>query len=219
MISTVLLIWAMSASSLLAIEAKESRDWKMKCKKSTLTQEKFLEMIKAIIMHGDLEDVPFIEKTLRQKIKTHTGSTNSSQELYYSRESESPIAAGLDISDYRDTLKDNVLGKQSILALSQLSGRTSVFHNCGNLLPSQFDRLLFNLTQQHVSTNDSALDYFEYNVGITEKNGTRTLLGYGLHGGAIDSVIIKQHPPIPSAPLPFDCSKATPSGKDFPCLP
>jgi len=39
------------------------------CKKSALTQEKFVEMMHAIITHGDLTDIAFIEKTLEVKFK------------------------------------------------------------------------------------------------------------------------------------------------------
>lgn len=40
-----------------------------KCEGITLTGEKFLDMIYAIAMHGDLTDVPFIEKTLETKFE------------------------------------------------------------------------------------------------------------------------------------------------------
>src|SRR5580700_9177739 len=38
---------------------------KARCRKSTLTQEHFLEMLQAIAKHGDLADRAFIEKTLQ----------------------------------------------------------------------------------------------------------------------------------------------------------
>jgi len=40
-----------------------------RCGKSTLTQEKFVGMLRAIAMHGDLTDKAFIEKTLGIKFK------------------------------------------------------------------------------------------------------------------------------------------------------
>lgn len=53
------------------------------CTNTALTKEKFLEMVKAIIQHGDLSDVPFIEKTLQMKFEWHrTWEARNQNERY-----------------------------------------------------------------------------------------------------------------------------------------
>jgi hypothetical protein len=41
----------------------------IKCENTTLTQGQFLDMLHAVVTHGDLIDVPFIEKTLQTKLE------------------------------------------------------------------------------------------------------------------------------------------------------
>jgi len=52
-------------------EVEDSPQQKMPstiCGQTALTQEAFLDMVHAIAMHGDLTDVPFVEKTLQTKL-------------------------------------------------------------------------------------------------------------------------------------------------------
>ena len=57
-----------------AKEATPAADKKAdpKCEGITLTGEKFLDLFHTIAMHGDLTDVPFIEKTLETKFEVKT---------------------------------------------------------------------------------------------------------------------------------------------------
>ncbi len=67
-----------------ATPAAEKIDDK-KCEGITLTGEKFLDMFHSIAMHGDLTDVPFIEKTLKTKLKGT--STDDEDEKHYHNKS------------------------------------------------------------------------------------------------------------------------------------
>jgi hypothetical protein len=77
------------------------------CSKSSLTGDQFLDMFYAIAMHGDLRDIPFIEKTLQVKFQSEYelrgGKTNIHNVLYHATSIlNAPIYVTLDVSDDND---------------------------------------------------------------------------------------------------------------------
>jgi len=67
------------------------------CSETSLTKEKFLQMVRTIATHGDLSDVQFIEKTLGVKLerKIYPGQENVRERLYYSNLPDSKARAQL----------------------------------------------------------------------------------------------------------------------------
>lgn len=55
----------------------------LKCWGSSLSDKKFLDILQAIIMHADLSDISFLEKTLQTKFEArHSGITDYSPDNY-----------------------------------------------------------------------------------------------------------------------------------------
>lgn len=80
-----------------------------KCEGITLTGEKFLDMFYAIAMHGDLTDVPFIEKTLETKFEVKYHELSSQQNYNYKRAEYSTktiLGAPIEVSFSFDVARD-----------------------------------------------------------------------------------------------------------------
>lgn len=98
----VVAICIMTALPVYAAKQKPSR-----CDGITLTSEKFLDMFYAVAMHGDLADVPFIEKTLEIKLSGQTDDYQDKNNHHYKEGSYSsrlvaytPIDASLDFKNF-----------------------------------------------------------------------------------------------------------------------
>jgi hypothetical protein len=108
------------------------------CRKYTLTADKFMDAFHSIAMHGDLRDIPFIEKTLQLKFDSKQGGGNPHRMIYRADSLFSaPIYLYLDVSDDND---DKNLSNG--LAALQFTGPQNVefFQQCMHISIAQFSK-------------------------------------------------------------------------------
>jgi hypothetical protein len=123
----------------------------VECSKSVLTQEKFLDMLHTIVLHGDLTDVAFIEKTLQMKLKLQdipTGAplvdSNPDSRVYIT---ESLLKTWINVvlrtsfnsSDYNSG-KEPAHANEGSIEFSNLTKAFSDFRNCGYLKKDQLNQ-------------------------------------------------------------------------------
>jgi hypothetical protein len=71
---------------------------KVDCSKAKLTGKQFLDMFHAIAMHGDLSDIPFIEKTLQMKI-TRTSNAGAWSVYEGGSVTDGPISVSVSVKN------------------------------------------------------------------------------------------------------------------------
>jgi hypothetical protein len=113
------------------------------CSKYSLTGEKFMELYHDIAMHGNLKDIPFIEKTLQVKFKSEyevvSGDKPDIHDIHYQALSllGAPININMEIIDDNDT--ENV--RPGVAGISFSSGSyasTNYIEQCLRITRDQF---------------------------------------------------------------------------------
>jgi hypothetical protein len=147
------LFWAGSVLAVLRIgpipenleyEIASTSDPKARCKSSSLTQDKFLEMVRAIVNHGDLTDKTFVEHTLgitltpKSTAYSHIRGGGFYKGKLPSDMVDAPIRVllGIGIESLNDASPPDV---SSGVAFSELNVVGAAFHNCQYLTRKQLD--------------------------------------------------------------------------------
>lgn len=134
------------------------------CKKTALTKEKFLEMVKAIATHGDLSDVAFIEKTLQVKFK-RLPDKKQRQVYIVSFLQDVPIGIHLEFdSHYRNTGSEEKEPKWTISAFCNLT--IGVLANCFFTVVRHSQRMLLSTNLQESRTRNIHLQISLASTGL-----------------------------------------------------
>jgi hypothetical protein len=114
---------------------QQSRD--IQCSQAKLTQEKFLDMLYAIAMHGDMTDVPFLEKTLELKftLKGKQGTEKNPDQRSYAAETllggRMRMEMGVGFNSSEHTVDQEPKG--SMNGAIRFFPENAIFHDCGIL--------------------------------------------------------------------------------------
>jgi hypothetical protein len=137
---------------------------KARCKQSELTQETFLEMVHAIVEHGDLTDKAFIEKTLQitfgPKHESFVASHTPDAGLYYTDMPSTMRDAPIKVNLYLGGLDEDKTGKPELseeLTLDNLNMVGAVFRNCQYLTKKQFQQNFPGISFHTNSGHDSGV--------------------------------------------------------------
>jgi len=148
------------------------------CAKSTMTREEFMEMFRAIAMHGDLTDIPFIEKTLHVKFISgptyHNGKPNYNRVYYLADIPDVPIQVSINVTN------------NAVDIVAEMEFQGNFFGACPGIHLSQFERALGSDFTQKFSDryHDSALP----GVGM---NGTNIHVVYMTTSGKKDDELVQ----------------------------
>jgi hypothetical protein len=168
------------------------------CSKSVLTSEKFLELFYTIAMHGDLTDIPFIEKTLQVKL-THKyamegGKPNPHRIIYGAANIlGAPLYAGLDVTvDHDQQIAREDIG---IIRFGDLS-KDSFFIKCLHISSLELSKY-FGGHFHEVPNPDSFISIGAgKQLGKIGKNGSKISVGYSYNtdDNIVDGISIHQNP-------------------------
>jgi hypothetical protein len=145
------------------------------CKETSLNGDRFLEMFHAIVMHGNMRDIPFIEKTLQVKFEV-TKESESAHRTHYSVKSilNAPIKVDLDVWD-----NDAKLSKGSDIAIMRFgnSNHQYFFHSCLHIKQSKFKNYFGNQFGSNLISDSSDHSVYKQlsDVGLSK---AKILLGY-----------------------------------------
>jgi len=115
------------------------------CSQSQLTQDQFIDVVRAIAMHGDLTDVAFIEKTLQVKLMPQTLSEYEKEHYpdgrHYLVDSVLGSRMRFDLgvgfnSNEHDWDKEPKENERSTLRFFVVQ---NAFHDCKSLTPEHFN--------------------------------------------------------------------------------
>ncbi len=161
-------------------DLSSASDPKARCRTSSLTQEKFLELVHAIVEHGDLTDKAYIEITLQIKFgpeEKEYAFSHIPGGGYYNADMpgdipDAPIYVGLDIGtvDINKALKREL---SSGVGFDHLDRVGAVFHNCQYLTRKQIDPKSEAIVHHH----DTVLEYdHKLNKAVAKKVPERSLV-------------------------------------------
>jgi hypothetical protein len=135
----------------------------VKCENTTLTQGQFLDMLHAITAHGDLIDVPFIEKTLQVKLKLQSNvgaalrDANTDSRQYSSDVLDSHIGIYMAVSfnpaEYEKG-KEPVHDREGYINIWTLYKTISNFKDCGSLKNEQLKQVFGNDFVEHAAASN-----------------------------------------------------------------
>jgi hypothetical protein len=110
------------------------------CKRSTLTNVEFMQTVQTIISHGDLTDIPFIEKTLRTKFTISYGLQSDGapdrQTVFFNSNQilDSPIPTQLRIFN----AKSQQIQTHMIAALAMGDSQSNFMETCLHITAGYF---------------------------------------------------------------------------------
>jgi hypothetical protein len=179
-----------------------------RCKRSSLTQDNFLEMVHALIEHRDMTDKDFIEKTLRITFRPkYTASNHIPGGGFYKAYMpgdykanmpgdmpDAPITVllGIGIVSLNEASKSE-LSSEVLLANLDMVG--AVFRNCQFLTRHQLDPKSEAIVQ-HTGISKEDSQVATWNLGQASKNRANLDLRYTFKtddSAAIESIEISQH--------------------------
>jgi len=117
-------------------------DTNAKCRQSELTQDKFLDMLRAIAMRGDLTDSAFLEKTLQVKFKHLQGDAGiPGRQVYTADFLQGPsITVFLDFNSYHRKHEKPEWVTLGRLGFGLLDMAAINFHDCGVLTAEELTK-------------------------------------------------------------------------------
>lgn len=146
-----------------------------RCRTSTVTQKRFLNMVRAIAEHGDLTDKDFIEKTLQIKLELANKKFRPGTGFYRADMPNGKF--GDPIQVILDPRASYIAGagtqKGEELSFWGLDMVGAVFHNCQYLTKKQFQREFADVFRDEVEKQSGAVD-----LGKVGKNGSDIQISY-----------------------------------------
>lgn len=189
-------------------------DPKARCRTSSLTQDKFLEMVHAIVEHHDMTDKEFIEKTLGVKfssmnivsIYSYIPGGGFYKANIPSDMSDAPVTVWLNI----EAVSLNKASKSELssgILFTDLSRVGAIFHDCQYLTRKQLDPMSEAVVHHHDMGVDTELNRnaprrikeysldASWNLGKVAKDGSNIQITYTFKtddSDAIESIEIIQ---------------------------
>jgi hypothetical protein len=162
-----LMLCAPLTESMAAEEATASspQQASVKCENTTLTQDQFLDMLHAVVTHGDLIDVPFIEKALQLKLKLQSNvgaalrDANPDSRVYISNfVLDSHIGTSLHVSfnpaEYEKG-KEPAHDREGYIDIGFPYKAFSSFKDCGSLKNEQFKQVFGSDFVEHMAPSNA----------------------------------------------------------------
>lgn len=162
-----------------------------KCIGTNITGEKFLDMFYAIAMHGDLTDVPFIEKTLETKFdvkyfNSDDGKGHKYKRAQYYKKSlfNGPMWVTLEFDVERDpaAIYSNSIGRIDFDGRIECLGIAKAAFNKKFGWPDRAPDAV-------LGGNHGTSESITQPLGAIGKDGTELKVGYG-YNGAIENPLI-----------------------------
>lgn len=164
-----------------------------RCRKSKLTQEQFLEMVQAVVKHGDLTDKDSIEKTLKIKFGPTDNRLSSGMTLYSTYMPGDTPNAPILVELYAGIQSKDVNGQPQTgeeLTLEQLNMVGAVFHNCQYLTKKQFKQKFDGAFRDGFRDDSGILNFGK--VGKGDSN-IEMYYSFDAQDDALKQVTISQH--------------------------
>ena len=165
------------------------------CSKATITGAQLLDKIHAIAMHGDLTDIPFIERTLETKFEVKHESFDVGKEKPVRRDVYSSnflfglpirVSVGLELG------REHQLDINSIALMRFMD--PEVFHDCLGIESSDFDAKFGKKFLRRVVTSDLGTISASANMPNVGRDGASLYVAYsygtyGVRDGVDDEIV------------------------------
>ena len=129
----------LAAASAAAAEASSNASTSLattatQCNKSTLTSDEFLRTIRAIAMHGDLRDIPFIENAMQVKFSGGHPAYKGLEPNYHNISYETSLLPNANVA-----IRLHIHDDDKVTNSNELTFNGDYFTNCSPFSASQIE--------------------------------------------------------------------------------